>query len=160
MIRVVLLMVALGAFGCSKPGEEDCRKAIANMQKLMGTESLRDPAAIEGEVRRCRGGSKKKAVQCAIKAQTLDDLRHCDFFKVPENAPGIGTGADGSAAGSATGSAAGSATGSAAGSATDSAAGSATGSAAGSDSAAGSAAGSATGSAAGSATGSAAGSAQ
>jgi hypothetical protein len=154
MIRVALLMVAVAAFGCSKPSEEDCRKAIANMQRLMGTENLRDAATIEGDVRRCKGGSHRKAVKCAMEAKTLDDLRHCDFYKVPENALGIGSG---SAAGSATGSAAGSATGSAAGSATGSGAGSATGSAAGS--ATGSAAGSATGSAAGSATGSAAGSA-
>jgi hypothetical protein len=125
--------------GCStKPSADDCRKAIANMQRLMGTDNMRDDGRIEGEVRRCKGGSTKKAVECAVKAQTLDDLRHCEFFKVPETAKGLGsdpTGstAPGSAAGSAMGSAAGSAaTGSAA---TGSAAGSAatgTGSASGS----------------------------
>ncbi|HEU4612010.1 MAG TPA: hypothetical protein VFS15_08025 [Kofleriaceae bacterium] len=166
MIRVALLMVAVAAFGCSKPSEEDCRKAIANMQRLMGTENLRDAATIEGDVRRCKGGSHRKAVKCAIDAKTLDDLRHCDFFKVPENAPGIGSdtgSAAGSASGSAAGSASGSAAGSASGSAADSAAGSATGSAdapATGSATGGAATGSAAGSAAPPAAGSTAGSAQ
>ncbi len=149
MTRLALLLVVALGFGCSKPSEADCRKAIGNMQRLMGTENLIDESRVESEVRRCKGGSKKAAVDCAIKAQTLDDLRHCDFFKVPANAP-IGTD-PGSAAGSA--GSAGSATGSA-GSAT-------TGSAAGSDTT-GSAAGSATGSGSGATaagTGSASGSA-
>ena len=148
MTRLALLIVAMTAFGCSKPSEESCRKAIGNMQRLMGTDNLLEPSEVESEVRRCRGGSKRAAVECAIEAQTLEDLRHCDFYKVPANAPGIGTQAEGSAAGSA---AAGSAAaGSAAtGSATagSAAAGSATaGSAAAGAATAGSASGSATGS--------------
>jgi len=167
MTRLASLLVAVvavaGLGGCSKPSEHDCRKAIANMQRLMGTDNLREDGRIESEVRRCKGGSKKRAVECAIKAQTLDELRHCEFYKVPANAPGIGTDTGGSGtvmpparsglAGSAAGSAAagsGSAAGSAAG------VGSASGSAAPSGSAAspGAAAGSAATSA-GSAVGSA-----
>lgn len=99
MTRLAMWMVAVLAIGCAtKPSEEDCRKAIGNMQTLMGTDNLRDSASIEGEVRRCKGGSSKKAVQCAIKAQSLDDLRGCDFYKVPENAKGVGTQPAGSAA--------------------------------------------------------------
>ena len=101
MTRLALLIVAMTAFGCSKPSEESCRKAIGNMQRLMGTDNLLEPSEVESEVRRCRGGSKRAAVECAIEAQTLEDLRHCDFYKVPANAPGIGTQAEGSAAGSA-----------------------------------------------------------
>jgi len=93
MTRLVSLMVAsifaVGALGCTKPTEEDCRKALANMRRLMGTDNMRDDGRLEGEVRRCRGGSKKKAVDCAVKAQTLDDLRHCEFFHVPEGAKGL-----------------------------------------------------------------------
>ena len=170
MTRLALLVVVVvvAGSGCTtKPSEEDCRKAITNMQVLMGTENLRDTEMVESQVRRCKGGSKKKAVDCAIKAQSLDDLRKCEFFKVPEGAKGVGgsdpsgsgatppagSGAAGSAAGSdATGSAA--PAGSAAGSAapTGSASGSAqpTGSAASPGGAAGSAATSA-GSAVGSA---------
>jgi hypothetical protein len=152
MTRVALLVaVILGAAGCTtKPSAEECRTAIENMRRLMGTENLREDTRIEGDIRRCKGGSKKKAVQCAIKAQTLDDLRHCDFYKVPENTPGVGP-TGGSAAPAPTGSATGSAAPGAAapGSAAPAAAGSAeagsaaTGSAAAGSAAAGSAAGSA-----------------
>jgi hypothetical protein len=154
---VFAALTAATLIACNKPTDEACRKAIGNMRTLMGTDNLRDNDGIEGEVRRCKGGSSKKSVECAIKATSLNDLRTCDFFKVPDNALGVGTGSaapvgsagsavptgagmTGSATGSdATGSAAGSATmtGSAAGSATMT--GSAAGSAAGSATAAGSA---------------------
>src|SRR5688572_24971823 len=101
MTRLALLVVVVVGFGCSKPTEEDCRKAIANMQRLMGTDNMRDDGRLESEVRRCKGGSKKTAVDCAIKAQTLDDLRRCEFFKVPENAKGIGTDVGSAGSGSA-----------------------------------------------------------
>ena len=153
MTRLVMLMVAVIAFGCTpKPSEEECRKAIANMQTLMGTETLSTHEMVESQVRRCKGGSSKKSVECAINAKTLDDLRACDFYKVPENATGIGADPGAGSAGSA-GSATGSA-GSASGSGeTGSAGADAAGSAAGS---AGSAAAGAAGSAAAGSTGSAA----
>jgi hypothetical protein len=148
MNRFVLLMVAAAALGCAtKPSEDECRKAISNMQVLMGTENLGDSEMIESQVRRCKGGSSKKSVQCAIKAQTLDDLRKCEFFKLPPNTQIPGATGSAGAAGSAgsaaappagTGSAAGSAVpaeGSAGSAATGSAA---TGSAAGTGSASGS----------------------
>ncbi|NVB85344.1 MAG: hypothetical protein HOV81_43675 [Kofleriaceae bacterium] len=92
MMRLTIWIVAVLAIaGCNKPSEGDCRKAIANMQHLMGTENLRDPALVEGEVRRCKGGSKKKAVQCAMAAQTLEELQKCEFYHVPANAKGVGT---------------------------------------------------------------------
>ena len=81
LATIVLAVLALGA--CDKPTPDDCRKALLNMQRLLGTENLNTAANLEGEVRRCRGGSKRKAVECAIKATTLDELRACDFEKVP-----------------------------------------------------------------------------
>lgn len=135
---------------CDKPDEDSCRQAIQNMRRLMGTEKLSDNDQLEGEVRRCKGGSSKKAVKCAAEATTYEQLRDCGFTKLPANLavpPADTVGSAGSAAGAAgaAGSAAGSA-GAAAGSA-----GSA-GSAAGSVGAAGSADGTAgAGSAAGSA---------
>lgn len=127
MTRLALVMIAVLAFGCAKPSEEDCRKAITNMQRLMGTDNLREDERIESEVRRCKGGSTKKAVQCAMNAQTLDDLRRCEFFKVPDHLPGTAAGSAsavppaGSAGSAAAGSA--SATGSDAAAGTSSAAG-------------------------------------
>lgn len=113
MKRLPIWIVAVLAIaGCNKPSEGDCRKAIANMQHLMGTEHLRDDpagtAALEGEVRRCKGGSKKKAVKCAMDAKTIEDLQKCEFYHVPANAKGVGTVEPAGSAGSA-GSAVGSA---------------------------------------------------
>lgn len=67
---------------CNKPSDEDCRKALVNMQSILGTEHLSKNADMQGEVRRCKGGSSKKAVECAIAAKTLQELEACDFMKV------------------------------------------------------------------------------
>jgi hypothetical protein len=105
LIAVAIAAAALSAAACNKPSEESCRKALANMQRLMGTENLRDDAAIEGEVRRCKGGSKKEAVDCAIKAQSFAELKLCNFYHLPDNelpsslrGSGAATGSAGSAA--------------------------------------------------------------
>jgi hypothetical protein len=84
---VLAMLTVLGLTGCDKPTPEDCRKALLNMQHILGTESLNTDSTLEGEVRRCRGGSKRAAVACAIKAQTIDELRACDFEKVPGKPP-------------------------------------------------------------------------
>ncbi len=94
MTRLALLVaIALAPLAaCDKPDAEACRKALANMQHLLGTDSSNDQAALEGEVRRCRGGSSKAAVECATKATSLDELRKCDFMKVPGKTTGSGAG--------------------------------------------------------------------
>lgn len=77
-------IVALGAAAaCNKPESDDCRKALDNMAHIIGTENLKGNSDNEGEVRRCRGGSSKEAVACAIKATTKEELVKCDFMKVP-----------------------------------------------------------------------------
>jgi len=90
---VLAMVTVLGLTACDKPNPEDCRKALLNMQHLLGTENFNTKADLEGEVRRCRGGSKRSAVACAIKASTLDELRACDFEKVPGKPP-VGAGSD------------------------------------------------------------------
>jgi hypothetical protein len=96
MKRLVLLCaVVFGA--CDKPTPDSCEKALHNMAVLLGTDNLSSPAEMQGEVRRCRGGSTTAAVDCAIKATTLDELAKCDFEK---SAP-HGLGSAGSASGSA-----------------------------------------------------------
>ncbi|MEO8553126.1 MAG: hypothetical protein ABI678_24300 [Kofleriaceae bacterium] len=98
--RLAILASAIAAAlvvgGCDKPSSEDCEKALHNMQRLLGTDSFNDTASIQGEVRRCRGGSSKTAVACAIKAETLEDLNKCDFEKTGKRG-GLGS-ATGSAA--------------------------------------------------------------
>ena len=79
MKRLFAFAILLAA--CSKPSADDCRKALTNMQHLLGTENLSKTADYEGEVRRCKGGSSKEAVQCAMNAQSLDDLKKCEFYK-------------------------------------------------------------------------------
>lgn len=86
---VVFGLLVLGA--CNKPSEESCRQAVANMRRILGTEAL---ASDDGsDIRRCKGGSKKESVECAIKATTRAELEKCGFVKPPD--------ATGSAAGSA-----------------------------------------------------------
>jgi hypothetical protein len=99
------LLVAMLIAACDKPTPENCRKALLNMQHLMGTDTFTTGnGGIEGEVRRCRGGSTKKAVECAMAATSLDELRKCDFYKVtdvPASAPGGGAGSAPAGSGSA-----------------------------------------------------------
>jgi hypothetical protein len=99
MTRASLLLVAVLAVGCNKPSKEDCRKAIENMRSLMRTTQLQTD--VEGEVRRCNGGSSRETVACAIKATTLDELRACKFMKIPDEVPAPAPAGSGSAAGSA-----------------------------------------------------------
>lgn len=88
------LVIALVA--CDKPSPDDCEKALRNMQQILGTDNLNTTAGIQSEVRRCRSGSSKEAVACAIKAQSIDDLNKCDFEKNGKHG-GIGSATAGSA---------------------------------------------------------------
>jgi hypothetical protein len=85
MKRFLLVAVALTGLGgigaCNKPAAEDCRKAILNMEQLLGTTTIsKVDGDIEGEVRRCKGGSSKDAVACAMNATTLEQLKACGFM--------------------------------------------------------------------------------
>lgn len=90
---VLGLVVLAGA--CGKPSEENCRKALTNVRALLGTES--PEADKEGDVRRCKGGSTKKTVECAMNATSIEQLQACGFFKAA--AKKAGDGSAGSAAG-------------------------------------------------------------
>ncbi len=85
MKRFLLVAVALlgpvGLGACNKPAAEDCRKAILNMENLLGTTHVgKADGDLEGEVRRCKGGSSKDAVACAIAATSVDQLKACGFL--------------------------------------------------------------------------------
>lgn len=81
-LLVVVTFSGLAGLGaCNKPQAEDCRKAIQNMQTLLGTANVgKEAVDIEGEVRRCKGGSSREAVACAENATTLDQLKACGFM--------------------------------------------------------------------------------
>jgi hypothetical protein len=95
-LLVLAALVPLGTGACNKPTQDDCRKAIANMERLLGTEAASRNADNDGDIRRCRGGSSKEAVDCAIKATTLDELKACSFMgtkgkpTAAPSAPGAG----------------------------------------------------------------------
>jgi len=100
------LGLALGATACNKPKEEDCRRALENIRRLSHTDKI-DTIDMEGWVRRCRGNSKRETVQCAIGAQTVEQLKACN---IPVEAPPSGSGSASAGSGSAgSGSASGSA---------------------------------------------------
>jgi hypothetical protein len=67
--------------GCNKPSEDACKKAILNIKHLHNTENVNGETDLDGEVRRCRGGSTRESVECAGSAQTLEDLNRCAFNK-------------------------------------------------------------------------------
>jgi len=85
MKRFILLLTLVTA-ACNKPAPEDCRKALTNMQHLLGTDNLLKTGDFETEVRACRGGSSKESVECAIAANTVEQLRACGFMKAPDKA--------------------------------------------------------------------------
>jgi hypothetical protein len=82
----VVLGLLMLAGACDKPTEENCRKALANMRTLLGTES--PDTDLAGDIRLCKGGSSKKTVECAMKATSRDQLKACGFFKTPPKKDG------------------------------------------------------------------------
>jgi len=92
----VVLGLLMLAGACDKPTEENCRKALANVRALLGTESPESDLA--GDIRRCKGGSSKKTVECAMNATSHEQLKACGFFKTPPKKDGDTGAASGSAA--------------------------------------------------------------
>jgi len=86
-MKHLTMLFVLGAAlaACNKPTPESCRKAMLNMEHILGTDNLNTKGDLEGDVRRCRGGSTKEAVECASQAQTKEDLVRCDFYQVPDD---------------------------------------------------------------------------
>lgn len=88
-------LAAISLAGCNKPDEESCRKAISNMKSLLGTDSTNSDSG--GDVRRCRGASSRKNVECAIAAKSIDELRACGFALKTTPPAGSGSAGSGSA---------------------------------------------------------------
>lgn len=95
MMRL-LLAALLALAACDKPTPESCRKALVNMRHILGNDSQTDEAQLASQVRACRGGSSKASVECATKAANKEDLKKCQFYKVPDEPP-AGSGSAGSA---------------------------------------------------------------
>jgi hypothetical protein len=75
-----LVCVTTSLAACDKPSAEDCQRALENMQvQMFGPTNAFDRTDISGEVRRCRTGSTKESVACAIAAKSPEDLKACKF---------------------------------------------------------------------------------
>ncbi|MGE0871823.1 MAG: hypothetical protein AB7P03_24920 [Kofleriaceae bacterium] len=109
LAQLILCGGAITAAACNRPSEENCRKAILNVQSLYGT-SANNPADFESQVRMCKGGATQKSVQCAIEAKTIAQLDQCNMGGVrasqPSSVPAAGSGAPGAPAAAAPGGAA------------------------------------------------------
>jgi len=86
-LRIAIVVTGIGGTvglgACDKPTADDCRAAIVNMEKLLGTDNITTTSKTsqnESEVRRCKGGSTREAVACAKAATTLAQLKACDFM--------------------------------------------------------------------------------
>ena len=83
ILSIAFIAAALAA--CSKPSETECKKAIANIRALLGTDKLtEDTGQSAAWVRSCQGSAKKESVKCAMEASTLDQLKRCGLLK-PED---------------------------------------------------------------------------
>ena len=76
--------------GCDKPTDNECRVAIQNMRKLLTTDKVNTTNDVESAVRRCRGSSSKKSVQCAASAATVEDLKACGLLPEVKDEPPAG----------------------------------------------------------------------
>lgn len=81
MVRTGSLLVtaalALVGAGCDKPSEDDCKKAVAHIRKLHGTDR-EDPSVERAAIRSCRGNASKETVKCINNAQDVAALRACE----------------------------------------------------------------------------------
>ena len=73
----LLLLAVLALAGCSRPTEEECRKAVMNLQKLRGLDSKQQAPDPEVAVRRCRTAGDTKSVRCLIAARTSAEADAC-----------------------------------------------------------------------------------
>ena len=77
-----LLVVVLLSLGCgNKPSEEECKKAIANIQKVLGVAESAVEADTVAAVRKCRGQSTKAAANCMAGAKTIEEIDACEKKK-------------------------------------------------------------------------------
>jgi hypothetical protein len=74
---LLLLVSGLGSLGCSKPSEEDCRRAVLNLQRIRGLETNPQAPDPEAAVRKCRSTGDTDTVKCIIAAKTTAEADAC-----------------------------------------------------------------------------------
>ena len=95
ILSLLSLLAVCALAACDKPSATDCKKAIANIRVLLGTDKLTDDAGQSAAwVRSCQGSAKKSSVKCAMEASTVDQLKRCGLLKAEDlEAPAEGSGA-------------------------------------------------------------------
>ena len=73
----ILMGLALCAACSTKPSEEACEKAVANIRKLTGQSHTDVGADKRAAVRSCRAQSSKETVECMAEARTAEELFAC-----------------------------------------------------------------------------------
>lgn len=87
-LRVLSLLAVCALTACDKPSETDCKKAIANIRLLLGTDKMtEDTGQSAAWVRSCQGSAKKSSVKCAMEASTVDQLKRCGLIKAEDLEP-------------------------------------------------------------------------
>ena len=77
LFPALVMAVGLALGGCDRPNEDECTKAVENLQRLRGLEhdvSAPDPKAA---VRKCRANGHKKSTACLAAAKTLAEADAC-----------------------------------------------------------------------------------
>jgi uncharacterized lipoprotein NlpE involved in copper resistance len=76
-MRALLLVLSFTLLGCNRPTEEECTKAVENLQKLRGLEhdiSAPDPKIA---IRKCRANGSKASTACLATAKTTAEADAC-----------------------------------------------------------------------------------
>jgi hypothetical protein len=81
LMKLSFAIAAVALAACDKPSPERCKLAIVNIQTLMGTDKAHSDFDLDREVRRCRSGSRKESVECAINAKSVADLQKCEGWQ-------------------------------------------------------------------------------
>jgi hypothetical protein len=80
-MRTLLVMVLLSLGCANKPSEEECKKAISNIQKVLGLEGTAIEADTIAAIRKCRGQSTRQAALCMAAAKTSEEIDACEKKK-------------------------------------------------------------------------------
>jgi hypothetical protein len=81
LLPFLTAIVVVGGLGglvaCTRPSEEDCRRALLNVQKIRGLADSANAPDPEPAVRKCRSTASTEQVACLTAARTDKDVAAC-----------------------------------------------------------------------------------
>jgi hypothetical protein len=85
MLRFLMIFALLaGAVACSKPSQEDCRKAVLNLQRIRGLDKSANAPDPETFARKCKATGDPAIVRCLIDAKNEADVARCEPAPTPK----------------------------------------------------------------------------